>query len=111
MTTWAENYDVDNSRSDCHAWGSSPNIELFRTVLGINTDAPGFTKVKIKPCLGALQKAGGEIPHPNGKISVQYERKNGKWEIEIHLPGNITGVLIWKNHPFSLKAGENKVTL
>jgi len=111
MTTWAENYDVDNSRSDCHAWGSSPNIELFRTVLGINTNAPGFSKAKIKPCLGALQKAGGEIPHPNGKISVRYELKNGKWEIEIHLPGNVTGVLVWNNHSFSLKEGENKMTL
>ncbi len=111
MTTWAENYDVDNSRSDCHAWGSSPNIELFRTVLGINTDAPGFTKVKIEPFLGALQKADGEIPHPNGKISVRYELKNGKWDIEIHLPDNVTGVLIWKNHSFSLKEGENKMAL
>ncbi len=109
MTSWAENYDVENSRSDCHAWGSSPNIELFRTVLGINSDAPGFTQVKIEPCLGALQKAGGEIPHPQGKIAVHYELKNGKWEIEIHLPGNITGTLIWKNHPFSLKAGENRL--
>ncbi|MEP6952342.1 MAG: hypothetical protein ABI863_23825 [Ginsengibacter sp.] len=39
LTTWAEG-GINGSRSDCHAWGASPNIEFFRTVLGIDTDAP-----------------------------------------------------------------------
>jgi alpha-L-rhamnosidase len=108
MTTWAETQDIGNARSDCHAWGSSPNIELYRTVLGIDSDAPGFSKVKIEPHLGTLQKAGGDIPHPQGKISVDYELRKGKWNIEIHLPDNLTGVLIWSNHRFPLSAGANK---
>ena len=44
MTTWAEISEISNARSDCHAWGASPNIELFRVVLGIDTDAPGFRR-------------------------------------------------------------------
>jgi alpha-L-rhamnosidase len=110
LTTWAENYDVSNARSDCHAWGSSPNIELYRTVLGIDTDAPGFARVKIKPCLGALQKAGGEIPHPQGKIAVNYEFREGKWKIRIELPGNLPGTLIWNDRQYSLRAGKNELT-
>jgi alpha-L-rhamnosidase len=109
LTTWAENYDVSNARSDCHAWGSSPNIELYRTVLGIDTDAPGFARVKIKPSLGALKKAGGEIPHPQGKITVAYEFKEGKWRVRIELPGNLLGTLIWKNSKYLLKAGKNEL--
>ena len=31
LSTWAE--QPEPSRSDCHAWGSSPNIEFFRTIL------------------------------------------------------------------------------
>jgi len=78
LTTWGETSDVNNTRSDCHAWGASPNIEFFRTILGIDSDAPGFTKVKIEPHLGIIKSIGGEIPHPNGKIKVKYELKNGK---------------------------------
>jgi hypothetical protein len=99
--------DVSASRSDCHAWGSSPNIELFRTVLGIDSDGPGFQKIKIEPHLGSLTKAGGEIPHPNGKISVNYLEQNDKWIIEIILPQNITGSLVWKGKVYLLKGGKN----
>jgi alpha-L-rhamnosidase len=108
MTTWAEKQDVHTSRSDCHAWGASPNIELFRTVLGIDTDGPGFTRVKIEPHLGVLQKAGGTVPHPQGKIAVNYELKKGKWNIEIYLPGNLAGTFIWNHRRFPLNAGAKK---
>ena len=33
MTTWAEISDINATRSDCHAWGAHPNIELYRRVL------------------------------------------------------------------------------
>jgi alpha-L-rhamnosidase len=108
LTTWAETQDVDTTRSDCHAWGSSPNIELFRTVLGIDAEGAGFRKVKIEPHLGTMLKAGGEVPHPQGKITVNYELKNGKWNIEIRLPGSLSGTFLWKNRRFPLNAGVNK---
>jgi alpha-L-rhamnosidase len=107
LTTWAEMSDVSGSRSDCHAWGSSPNIEFFRTVLGINSNAPGFAKVKIEPRLGDLKNISGEIPHPRGKLSVQYKNKDNKWSIEINLPSKITGSFIWKGRTYSLKEGKN----
>jgi hypothetical protein len=111
MTTWAEMSDINNSRSDCHAWGSSPNIEFFRTILGIDSDAPGFTKVKIEPHPGDLKNISGEMPHPQGKLSVQYGYKNGKWAIEIILPGKTTGSLHWKGKVYPLKAGKNSFQL
>ena len=107
LTTWAEISEIDNARSDCHAWGSSPNIEFFRTVLGIDSDAPSFAKVKIEPYLGTLMNISGEIPHPNGNLSVKYMNKNNKWAIEIHLPSKTTGVFIWKGKTYSLKEGKN----
>jgi alpha-L-rhamnosidase len=110
LTTWAEMSDVSASRSDCHAWGSSPNIEFFRTILGINSDAPGFQKVRVEPHLGLLKNIKGEIPHPNGTLSVSYVY-NKKWDIEINLPLQTTGIFFWKGKTFPLKSGKNSFTM
>jgi alpha-L-rhamnosidase len=107
LTTWAEISDLPHSRSDCHAWGASPNIEFFRTVLGIDSYAPGFGKIKIEPHLGSLEHASGEIPHPNGKIVVSYAKNGTGWKINVNLPPKTTGIFIWKGKTYPLRAGEN----
>jgi len=111
LTTWAEMSDVAASRSDCHAWGASPNIEFFRTVLGLDSEAPGFTHVKVEPHLGNLQKISGSMPHPSGTLSASYQLNNGRWDITIALPPGISGRLIWKEKEYPLKAGLNTLKL
>jgi len=108
LTTWTEDSNVDYTRSDCHAWGSSPNIEFFRTVLGIDSDAPGFTKVRIEPHLGRLKHASGSIPHPNGKLAVSYQLDKGKWDMTINLPVKTAGRFVWKGKSYPLVAGKNR---
>jgi hypothetical protein len=107
LSTWAETSNVDNTRSDCHAWGSSPNIEFYRTVLGIDSDGLAFSKVIIKPHLGQMTELKGAIPHPKGRISASYQLENGSWNIQIELPKTITGNLIWKGKKIMLKEGLN----
>ncbi|HEX8022140.1 alpha-L-rhamnosidase C-terminal domain-containing protein [Mucilaginibacter sp.] len=107
LTTWAEYSDVNTSRSDCHAWGASPNIEFFRTILGIDSYAPGFSKIKIEPHLGAITKISGAIPHPDGNVSVAYAFENSKWKITISLPQKTSGILVWKTKTYKLKGGYN----
>jgi len=111
LTTWAEVSDLPYSRSDCHAWGASPNIEFFRTVLGIDSDAPGFAKIKITPHLGTLTQVSGTMPHPDGTISVSYILKNNQWQIKIILPQKTAGVLVWKTSKYALKGGENSLVI
>ncbi|GAC1304077.1 MAG: hypothetical protein NVSMB24_11030 [Mucilaginibacter sp.] len=111
LTTWAEISDLVNNRSDCHAWGASPNIEFFRTVLGIDSYAPGFAKIKIEPHLGTMKNAAGEIPHPNGKVAVEYIFDKTAWKIKVLLPQNTSGVFVWKGKSYPLKAGENILTI
>jgi len=111
LTTWAEISDLPNSRSDCHAWGASPNIEFFRTVLGIDSYAPGFAKIKIEPHLGDITTIGGEMPHPNGKISVNYAMEKTGWKIKVELPVKTSGVFVWKGKSYPLKAGENQIKI
>jgi hypothetical protein len=111
MTTWAEISDINNTRSDCHAWGASPNIELYRIVLGIDADSPGFQKVKINPHLGTLTHATGTMPHPNGNISVSYEMTSHDWKISVTLPSNTPGYLIWNAKRYELKPGNNSLLI
>ena len=111
LSTWAETSDVSTTRSDCHAWGSSPNIEFFRTILGIDSDAPGFSKVMIKPHLGSIEDISGEMPHPNGKIMVKYKLQKGALQAEINLPQNTPGTFAWKDKNYPLKAGKNTFKL
>jgi hypothetical protein len=107
LTTWAEMSDVAASRSDCHAWGSSPNIEFFRTVLGVDSDAPGFSAIKVEPHPGELKNISGEMPHPNGTITASYRLQGGDWDIRIGLPPGTSGRLIWHSRQYVLKAGMN----
>lgn len=111
LTTWAETSDVDKTRSDCHAWGSSPNIEFYRTILGIDSDGLAFSKVKIEPHLGQITYINGTMPHPKGSISTSYKLENGKWKIQIELPKSITGNLIWKGKKIALKEGVNQFNI
>jgi alpha-L-rhamnosidase len=111
LTTWAEDSSLETVRSECHAWGSSPNIEFFRVVLGIDSDAPGFSKIKIEPHLGTITKINGEIPHPNGKVTVDYKLDNGKLKAIINLPQNTTGRFVWKAKEYQLKAGSNTLAI
>ena len=108
LTTWAEM--PEPSRSDCHAWGASPNIEFFRMILGIDSDAPGFKKVRIAPCLCGLTDVSGSIPHPLGSISVSYKiLGSGRLRASIILPDGVSGVFVWNGKVRPLRPGLNRL--
>lgn len=109
MTTLGEDTDAAVTRSDCHAWGASPNIEFFRIVLGIESASPNFKTVKIEPHLGENKNISGEMPHPQGMISVAYDLR--KSQAIINLPKNVSGSFVWKNKGYKLKGGENTIRL
>lgn len=110
LTTWAEM--PEPSRSDCHAWGASPNIELYRILLGIDSASPGFKKIRIAPSLGDLKEVSGTIPHPMGDITASYAfDKKGKGTARLVLPQGTTGTFIWKGKEYPLVPGEQVIAL
>ena len=111
MTTWGEDTQVENTRSDCHAWGSSPNVDFFRVILGIQSAAPGFQQVQITPHLGELTKISGSMPHPRGTISANYQLKGKQLKAIIELPAETAGTFIWKGETRPLHAGKNELSL
>lgn len=88
LTTWAEK-DDPFTRSDCHAWGASPNVEFLRTVLGVDSAAPGFTRVQVKPHLGPLREVRGVVPHPKGMIRVQVRRTAQGLDVQVQTPPGV----------------------
>lgn len=111
LTTWGETSEVESTRSDCHAWGASPNIEIFRTMLGIDSDAPCFQKVRIAPHLGNIRQMGGTMPHPNGIITVSYEMKKNGLHAVVVLPKKVTGTFVWQGKNVILHEGTNTLDL
>lgn len=110
LTTWAEM--PEPSRSDCHAWGASPNVELYRILLGIDSQAAGFKEIRIAPSLGALKEVSGTMPHPQGSITTAYKiDKKGKLTAHLTLPKATSGVFIWKGKAYKLHAGEQVLTV
>ena len=107
LTTWAET--ADPARSDCHAWGASPNFELLRTVAGIDSMAPGFARVRVAPNLGKLTQVHARMPHPKGEIDVRLVKSGGKLTADVELPAGITGEFEWAGTKKALAAGKNRL--
>jgi alpha-L-rhamnosidase len=96
LTTFEEG-DYDE-RSDCHAWGSTPNYDLLATVAGIRPSSPGFKTIEIAPAFGELTFMKGQMPHPLGTIRFDLKRSpDNKLTGTIELPGTLTGTLKWKS--------------
>ncbi len=110
LTTFAEN--PDPTRSDCHAWSSSPNYDFLATICGIMPASPGFSSVRIEPALGELTQVKGSMLHPDGEILVSLQRKAFDGIIaEITLPSKLAGKFIWKGKEVVLKSGRQKIEL
>ncbi len=108
LTTWAE--QPEPSRSDCHAWGSSPNYEFLATVAGITPATSGFSRVRIAPSLGPLQKITARMPHAHGMIGVQLQRvgMSGITGV-VTLPAGLSGTFEWGGKTIELKPGEQPI--
>ena len=109
LTTFAEweERPGDPPRSDCHAWSASPNVEIFRTVLGVDSAAPGFARVSVKPHLGKLKRVRGSVPHPKGQVVVELAEGDAR----IVLPSGVNGAFEWMGKQRALAAGENHFRL
>jgi alpha-L-rhamnosidase len=91
---------------------ASPNCELLRTVVGIESIAPGFERVSISPNLEKLENVTASMPHPKGELKVDLRRDGEKGLIaDVRLPPGISGEVVFGGVYCSLIAGPNHVKL
>ncbi len=93
MQTFGE--QMQEPRSDCHPWSTSPVFELLSTVAGIEPASPGFHTVRIQPAMGALRHVHARMPHPLGPIEVWLDRDGERLRARVSLPAGLTGVFRW----------------
>lgn len=109
FTTWPEEFEP--SRSDSHAWSAHPTSGLLTYVAGIQPDAPGFTRVKVTPHLGSLQRLDAAMAHPGGLIETRYRLQGDRLSAVVILPRGVEGSFAWKGKTLKLRAGKNQFNL
>jgi hypothetical protein len=110
-TTCGETGFASHDRSDCHAWSAHPAYFMLSSVCGIKPADIGFNTVKITPHLGDLKQVKADMPHPKGRISVDYKMTKGKLSATIVLPKGMTGNFELQGSEIKLNEGLNKFTL
>ncbi len=109
-TTCGETGFASHDRSDCHAWSAHPAYYLLRTVSGIKPQGIGFKKVSISPHLGRLRQISASIPHPGGRIKINYKIEGQRLSAHIYLPEGLSGEWQFQAHTQQLTPGENIIT-
>ncbi len=100
-TTWPET--GLQSRSECHAWGASPNYHLYKILLGVQPLSPGFRQVIIAPHPASTEKLAGEVPTPYGNIQVNLSRMTGnRLYARVFLPTGTKGFFRWQGKDLKL---------
>jgi len=107
LTTWPET--PGDTRSDCHAWSSSPSIDLESIVCGVKPASAGFAKVRVEPHLGTLDWARCSVPHPKGDIRVDLVKNGAGIKAEIELPAGTPGVFVWRGSEIPLHPGRQTI--
>jgi alpha-L-rhamnosidase len=108
-TTCGETGLASHDRSDCHAWSAHPAYFLLSSVCGIKPADVGFNNVTISPHLGKLTSLKASMPHPKGRISVDYKMVKGKFTATIQLPKGMNGIWEYEGKKVALKEGINKI--
>ncbi|MEX2369870.1 MAG: alpha-L-rhamnosidase C-terminal domain-containing protein [Bacteroidales bacterium] len=112
LTTFAEIPDPERTRSDCHAWSSSPLYELLATVAGIRPASVGFETVIIAPHPGDLTWIKAGMPHEFGEITIDLKfAKDGSAKGTITLPEDLTGIFLWDHQTIDLTPGTQKISI
>jgi alpha-L-rhamnosidase len=67
---------------------------FYRTVLGIDSQGPGFQSIIIKPIPGGgLTWAKGHYDSPHGRISVAWSADGRGFDLNVGIPANTTALV------------------
>lgn len=88
MTTEAWDEDFKRNLTWNHAWGSAPANSIARRLVGITPLEAGFGRFRIAPQPGSLAQVSFRQECIRGSIAVDLSQQDGRWNLEIDIPGN-----------------------
>jgi hypothetical protein len=100
----------EDGRSDCHGWSAHPAYHVVASVLGVRPAGFSCSRVIIRPQLGELTEAAGQLAHPKGILHVQLQQRAGQLTGQIDLPDGVTGVFQHADDHRELRSGINVLT-
>lgn len=107
LTTCGETGFASHDRSDCHAWAAHPSYYLLSMVCGIQPGDTGFDHVRIEPHPGRLKEVRASMPHPKGRLEVEFRKKGNKLTGTVTLPVGMTGIFNYGDTTKELRPGVN----
>lgn len=108
-TIWEYWPQKDAYRSYNHPMFGAVVAHLFDYLLGIGQETVGYEKIVIRPQLTEkLSRVCGSRTVPAGKISVSYEKKDGKVEWTVVIPERLNAVFEFGGETRHLAPGENR---
>jgi alpha-L-rhamnosidase len=107
--TWAY---PERTPSQNHPMFGSVDEWFYRSILGINSSAPGFEKIIIKPQpVGDLTWARGSYQSIRGPIVSDWKKDNNQFQLHVNIPPNsIATIYIPSSDRDIVKEGGNVLT-
>jgi alpha-L-rhamnosidase len=94
-TLWETWKYPDNAPSQNHPMFGSVSEWFYKSLLGMNSIGPGFSKIRIQPMpAGDLKWAKGSYQSVRGKIVSEWEIINGQFKLHVVIPAN-TRAEVW----------------
>ena len=76
-----------------HAWSGGPLVIMSKHFAGIAPLEAGYIKVKIEPQYSLSERMSCTVPSVKGLITLDYEKADGFYDINITLPQDMKAVL------------------
>ena len=89
-TTLWEGWEIGSAKygggTDNHAWSGGGLTLLSQFVAGVQPLAPGYTRVRIRPQLGSLNRVTATVDTPLGPLTVRARRVGDEVEVTYDAP-------------------------
>jgi hypothetical protein len=96
------------TRSDSHPWGAHPAFHTLASIAGVRPDGPGFSRVRVAPLPGPIDRFEARVVHPRGLVEVDFRRDSAACAFRVDLPEGVTGALVFRGGSRELQPGKNE---